>query len=561
MHTIVTLHLLCSAILATAVSAPAGWTFVQNGTTGIVPLEAIVVSPTLVVTFDRVQNNPLQIDGVGAWGALWNLETNTASPLSLVSNSFCASGGFLSNGTMVSVGGTVPQVPETEPNIDGRMIIRLFEPCTDVNGQGCNVFEDPATHHLTTTRWYPTAVRIYDGSLIIIGGTHNITFFYNEDPVNTYEFFPPKDNGLARPSTFLERSLPANLFPRAFALPDGRVFMVANNRTIIYDIKLDTETILPDIPNSVRVTNPFDGTATLLPLSPPNYTPEILVCGGSNASDTIPSAQLSSQDPASSQCSRITVTPEGIQRGWVVEHMPEGRMMPEMVLLPDGRVLIIGGGATGYAAIQSVGQAVDGQSNADHPIFRPVIYDPQAPHGKRFINKGLPSSEIARMYHSTVTLTPHGNIFIAGSNPNLNPDIINNTRLPTEFRAEYLNPPYMSVLRPELRGVPLMLPFNYEFTVDVVIPPGLKIKKVQVALIDLGFSTHAYKSSARLVFLHAVVSTNRKSITITTPPNNRVYPPGPGWIYLTVDGITSTGAQVLIGNGNAPPVNDQGVPV
>ncbi|KAG6907623.1 hypothetical protein DXG01_008159 [Tephrocybe rancida] len=266
------------------------------------------------------------------------------------------------------VGGTVSLLPETEPDTDGSMLIRLFEPCTDVDGLGCKVFEDPATHHLTTTRWYPTAVRIYDGSLMIIGGIHYPTFFYNDDPVTTYEFFPPKDNGLARPSTFLEHSLPANLFPRAFALPDGKVFMVANNCTIIYDIESDTETILPDIPNGVCVTNPFDGTATLLPLSPPNYTPEILVCGGSNASDTIPSAQLSSQDPASSQCSRITVTPEGIQRGWVVEHMPEGRMMPEMVLLPDGQVLIIGGGATGYAAIGSVGQAVDGQSNADHPM-------------------------------------------------------------------------------------------------------------------------------------------------------------------------------------------------
>jgi len=53
--------------------------------------------------------------------------------------------------------------------------------------------------------------------------------------------------------------------------------MIATNQTIIYDIEKNTETILPDIPNGVRVTNPFDGTATLLPLSPPFYTPEVLV--------------------------------------------------------------------------------------------------------------------------------------------------------------------------------------------------------------------------------------------------------------------------------------------
>lgn len=144
--------------------------------------------------------------------------------------------------------------------------------------------------------------------------------------------------------------------------------MIANNRTIIYDIEAKTETPLPDLPNGVRVTNPMDGTATLLPLSPPLFTPEVLVCGGSNSSDTIPSIDLSSQTPASDQCTRITLTPEGIKKGWVVERMPGGRIMPEMILLPDGRVLITNGGATGYAAIDSVGDPVDGQSNADHPV-------------------------------------------------------------------------------------------------------------------------------------------------------------------------------------------------
>lgn len=143
--------------------------------------------------------------------------------------------------------------------------------------------------------------------------------------------------------------------------------MVANNQTIIYDIEKNTETILPDVPNGVRVTNPFDGSATLLPLSPPNFIPEVLVCGGSNSSDITPAAQLTSQDPASNQCSRLTVTPEGIKKGWQVEHMLEGRTMPELILLPNGQVLIINGGQTGYAAIASVGDPVGNSSNADHP--------------------------------------------------------------------------------------------------------------------------------------------------------------------------------------------------
>jgi hypothetical protein len=43
----------------------------------------------------------------------------------------------------------------------------------------------------------------------------------------------------------------------------------------------------------------------------------------------------------------------------------------------------------------------------------------------------------------------------------------------SEYRVEYLNPPYMTVPRPQLLNVPQQLDFNHEFTVDVTIPPGL----------------------------------------------------------------------------------------
>jgi len=90
-------------ILLTGVTSVigAGWEFVQNGTSGILALEAIVVSPTLAIFFDRASNDPLLIDGHSAWGALWNFQTNTASPLRTITDTFCGSGGFLSNGTMV----------------------------------------------------------------------------------------------------------------------------------------------------------------------------------------------------------------------------------------------------------------------------------------------------------------------------------------------------------------------------------------------------------------------------------------------------------------------------
>lgn len=379
---------------------------------------------------------------------------------------------------------------------------------------------------------------------------------------------------------------------RAFALPDGKVFIVANNQSIIYDIEANTETILPDIPNNVRVTNPIDGSAILLPLSPPDFTPEVLVCGGSTADTSLPSTSLSSQHPASSQCSRIKLTPEGIKAGWQVEHMLEARVMPELVHLPNGQILIINGAGTGFAALSAVADPV-GNSNADHPVLTPSLYTPDAPLGQRISNAGMPTTNIPRMYHSSVTLTQQGNFLVAGNNPNMNftPPGTPGIKFPSELRVETLDPPFMQMARPALLTMPAKLRFGQTVTVPITIPSSLKATKVQgtpiapikltrtnplfaVSLMDLGFSSHAFHSSARLVFMEASISKDRKSLTFTAPPSGRVFPPGPAIVFLTVrahfyllsnltkhlplqiDNVTSEGERVMMGSGNPPPTLD-----
>lgn len=94
--------LLLSCLSLFALGASTGdWTFIRNGTTGITPLEVILVSPTLILMMDRVLGDPLQINGHRAWVELWDLETNTGFALNAITDSYCGSGSFLSNGTMV----------------------------------------------------------------------------------------------------------------------------------------------------------------------------------------------------------------------------------------------------------------------------------------------------------------------------------------------------------------------------------------------------------------------------------------------------------------------------
>jgi Glyoxal oxidase N-terminus len=98
----------------------------------------------------------------------------------------------------------------------------------------------------------------------------------------TYEFFPPK--GAAVTSPFLQRTLPANLFPLTWLLPSGNLLLQANLETVLLNPDTKVETPLDDIPDTVR-TYPASAGTIMLPLTPANnWTATILFCGGSNVS-------------------------------------------------------------------------------------------------------------------------------------------------------------------------------------------------------------------------------------------------------------------------------------
>ncbi|KAF8870522.1 glyoxal oxidase N-terminus-domain-containing protein [Mucidula mucida] len=526
---------------------PGQWSLVQNGTTGVSGLQVAVTSEKTVIVLDKVEHSPLTVDGHIAWVSEVNLDTKEVRALNPASNTWCATGSFLSNGTLVSSGGN----PVVITGSDGLQALRLFTPCNDGT---CDIFENQDVIRLTSKRWYPASVRIEDGSVLIFGGSI-IGGFVNSETISnpTYEFFPSKNingfNGVQIPSQFLHDSLNANHFPIMVYLPDGTIFVAANQNAMIFNWKTNTETRLPNIPNGVRITSPFSAGATLLPLTPENgYTPEILICGGSQLSDSDGGSVIDSQSPTSDQCSRLVLDAAGIAEGWKVETMPQARTMLELILLPDGRVVIVNGAQTGVAGY-GFGRNQIGSSDADHPALTPVVYDPAAPLGQRFSSDGIPTSEIPRMYHSTATLIPDGGILLAGSNPNAD---VSTVRFQTEYRMEFLSPPYMSLPRPCYAGLPETVDFGHVFELSVSLPSTAS--NVSVSLMDLGFATHGIHMDQRMLTLVSSLSSDKKLLTVTGPPTPALFPPGPAYLFVvTDDGVPSSGHKTLVGTGAAPP--------
>jgi len=472
----------------------ASWSLKQEGETLVNAMQLAVVSATHAIIIDKVEHNPLTIDGHPAWGALYDFRNHQVRPLKLLSNSFCAGGTFLSNGTLLNVGGNPVVSDQTGAtdfgDINGLQSVRLFHPeLCDQNGNGCDIVEALEGLRLASPRWYNSVLRLDDGSAMILGGSTRGGWMNNHTTNNpTFEFYPHKNihgyNGMPLPSPFLQETLNSNLFPIAILLPDTSIFVAANQGAMIYDWKTNTERRLPQIPRGVRVTYPMTATAALLPLSSSNgWTPIVIICGGSAIDDTRPSYLIDSQDAASDLCFRMELTNTGIAKGWEIEAMPQPRLMADSILLPTGEVMIVNGAGSGIAGYGNVINQV-GASNAANPVFTPVLYRPDAPLGERFNSEGMPASNIPRLYHSSATLVPDGRIMIAGSNPNLD----RSTReYGTEYRVEWLSPPWLeSAGRPTINNAPSNLLYGSSFDMDIDLSgaPKADVKRKNFPLHD-----------------------------------------------------------------------------
>jgi hypothetical protein len=114
-----------------------------------------------VYVIDKTENNPARVNGHPAWAVSYDIETNNFRAQDIVSNTFCAGGTALGNGSYLNVGGNAavtalgvgvapggpnsygsvesrhaledPRFLPVGPrrNIDGGKAIRMITPCDD----------------------------------------------------------------------------------------------------------------------------------------------------------------------------------------------------------------------------------------------------------------------------------------------------------------------------------------------------------------------------------------------------------------------------------------------
>jgi hypothetical protein len=514
-----------------------------------------------VYILDKTENNSAQINGHPAWAAEYDLVTNVGRPMDAVTNSFCAGGSVLGNGTWLNVGGNqaVTHDGVADPLLgngpfgdpDGGQSLRVLDPCDD---RSCNwVLLSP----MTTRRWYPTVETLEDGSVIILGGCTAGGYVNDASQTNpTYEFFPSTGDPIDSP--ILKSTLPVNLYALTWLLPSGMLFIQSNQKTVLLDRHLNVETPLDDMPDAVRTYPASAGTA-MLPLTPGNnWTATILFCGGTQpdfANWQDPN-WIIPPTPTSTSC--VTISPDVSGSYSHVDPLPEGRSMGSLIILPTGKLLYLNGANTGTAGYGNQSWAI-GQSYADNPVLIPVLYDPLAPAGQMWNRDGLFASTVPRLYHSAATLLPDGSVFIAGSNPNADYTVGPNVTYPTEYRTEIFYPSYYNERRPDPVGLLTQLSyggpyFNVSLSADDLFGDVQNVQNAQVIVLRFGFSTHAINFGQRFVQLNSTYTGNTTDGTAVLhvsqlPPNPAIIAPGPAMLFVVVNGVPSIGSPVMVGSG------------
>ena len=480
------------------------------------PVIPLIVQPLVTGKISLLEKHGTQLNGTGAYELdplLGNDIFNAFRELNgLKSDVFCSASLTMPDrvGRVINVGGW------SASSLFG---VRTYWPDGAPGVKSVNDWQENIDEiRLQTTRWYPTAIVMANGSLLIVGGENGS----NGPPVPNMEILP-RVGGLKYAEYLLETD-PFNLYPFLMVLPSGGIMIQYYNEARILDENsLDTIKILPEVPAAVNDdtggrTYPLEGTQVLLPQRYPYSDPlEVLICGGA------------ARAPTWGLDNCVTTQPDVDNPQWTIERMPSRRVLTCMVTLPDGTFLIVNGAHEGVA----------GFGLADDPNFNAVLYDSRKPKHKRM--SIMANTTIARMYHSEAVLLDDGRVLISGSDPE-------DDRYPQEFRMEVFIPPYLAVnaSRPsfKIEDKDWINDAEYRFTVSG------GDSTITVSLLGSEASTHGNSMGARILFPR-VRCENYPTCSVTAPSGPYIAPPGWYRMFVLYKDIPSSARWVRIGGDPA----------
>jgi hypothetical protein len=332
-----------------------------------------------------------------------------------------------------------------------------------------------------------------------------------------------------------ERVLP--LYPRLHLLPDGDVFYSGMFNTHFFtpgrfpSARWNPQTEKwTDIGGRHWEKNREEGISVLLALRSPDYKPQILIAGGGTHNlGRILMALLHSigKESWGKVLTRFTHVQDTLEQIDLSQPDPHWKLMGKMhhprihangVLLPDGKVLVVGG-MSSYDHNHSTEK-----HGADGSVLPAELYDP-ATNSMTL----MAAQQKARLYHSTAILLPDGRVISMGSNPR--------SKM-IERSIEVFSPPYLFCgERPVITKAPEQIAYDQSFSIQV--DHARKIQ--QVVLMRPEVLTHVTNTDQRLIELKFSIENDDK-LEVQGPHTPAHMPRGYGLLFvLNHDGAPSIG--------------------
>jgi hypothetical protein len=428
------------------------------------------------------ENDPNKHLQKSSKAAVWNPGMGTILPQDMLWDVFCNGGTFLADGRSIVVGGTVQYDP-----FYGDPRITVFDPLTEKFNQ---------LHSMAHGRWYATAITLSDGRVLAFSGLNETG--QTNSAVEMYTVASGWSSPYAAPFV-------PPLYPWLHLLPNGNVFY-SGSTTFSNIFNPSNHTWTLNVARTHYGLNRTYGNSVLLPLLPTtdpatNYAARVMILGGGvpTATATTEIIDLSKTPPV--------WAPSG--------NMPSGaRVQGNSVLLPNGKVLALGGSAQN----EDVNSATLG---AD--LFDPANVSWSSAGREAY----------ARLYHSVALLLPDGTVAVAGSNPK---------RGTYEQHIEIYSPAYLfttdangntiPATRPVITAAPASIGYGTgTFQIQTPNASGATLPDVKsVVLVRPGSVTHAFDMEQRVVGLGFTATSG--ALTVNLPPNPNVAPPGFYLLFL-----------------------------
>ena len=414
--------------------------------------------------------------------AVWDPVAGTIVTQPLAWDMFCNGMSVLPDGRVFINGGNLQYDP-----FYGEPRSAVFDPVT-------STFTD--IENMAHGRWYPTVTTLGDGRVMTFsgqketGGTNATVEIYTMGA----GWSPEYPAGWTPP-----------LYPRMHLNRDGRVFYAGPGRGSRF-FNPTTKTWTASVATTNHASSRSYGTSVLLPLWPSDgYRSRVMIFGGgAPATATTEIIDLSAATPA-------------WQYG---PPMSQPRIQMNATILPNGRVLAMGGSANNEDENTK-------SLNAD-------LYDPAT---NTFSSAGM--NAYSRLYHSGSLLLPDATVALVGGNPK---------RGAYQDHIEIYSPAYLfntdgtPATRPTITGVTPGA-FGYGQTFQVQTSAASSI--ASVVLVRPGAQTHSIDMEQRLVGLNFTAGDG--VLNVTAPPHGNIAPPGYYMLFvLDAAGVPSVASFVRI---------------